>query len=215
MEKLVKRVTTHGISSDKLYKVWSSMKSRCTNPTDQSYCNYGGRGISICEAWQSFEPFREWAFSHGYRRGLTIERINNDGNYSPENCKWIPKGRQSDNTRRCTFITMDGKTQNMKQWAKELGIPYSLVQSRIKHGWDPVEALRKPSTDPSRCNCTLITYAGKTQNVREWADELGVNYKTLHRRLADGWTVERAFNSDAEAFKKKVQEATGVVTYIA
>jgi len=198
----------HGQCETKFYKVWSSMKSRCSNPTDKAYCNYGGRGISVCEEWQTFEPFREWAMANGYREGLTIERINNDGNYEPGNCKWIPKGLQSDNTRRCVFITLNGQTLNMKQWAKELGIPYSVIQHRIYRGWSPLRAIGKEPIDSTRCHCTLITYQGKTQNVREWADELGINYKTLHRRLADGWPI-------AEAFKRKVQEITGCVVRVA
>lgn len=92
---------THGKSETKLYKVWSSMKRRCLSPDDPSYKNYGGRGILICKEWLSFKPFYEWAIKNGYAVGLTIERKNNDSNYEPSNCTWIPKSAQTSNTRRC------------------------------------------------------------------------------------------------------------------
>jgi len=91
----------HGQCDTKLYKVWSSMKRRCLSPDDSSYKNYGGRGILICEEWLYFKPFYEWAIKNGYAVGLTIERKNNNGNYEPSNCTWIPKSAQTSNTRRC------------------------------------------------------------------------------------------------------------------
>ncbi|OEH55922.1 hypothetical protein AQ616_18975 [Oceanobacillus sp. E9] len=92
---------THGQTKTRLYYVWNSMRMRCRNPNTNNYHNYGGRGISVCKEWNdSFEPFYEWAVKNGYRPGLTIERINNDGNYEPSNCKWATYKEQSANTRR-------------------------------------------------------------------------------------------------------------------
>jgi len=139
----------HKMSSSKIYKVWSSMKHRCSNPNDPAYCNYGARGITVCDEWQTFEPFHTWAMANGYREGLTIERQGNNKGYSPENCIWIPKPEQSNNTRRCRMITYRGETHNIKDWARKLGIPYARLQSRLKHGWEIEEALTLPEIPAS------------------------------------------------------------------
>lgn len=95
------RLKTHGLSNMKLYHVWLSMKDRCLNPRNKSYFYYGGRGIAVCEEWlESFLPFYEWSINHGYKEGLTIDRINNDGNYEPDNCRWTTWDVQSKNRRK-------------------------------------------------------------------------------------------------------------------
>jgi len=80
---------THNSSQTRLYKIWKGMRDRCTNPQTPIFRWYGGRGIKVCKAWQTFEPFRDWALKHGYQDDLTIDRINNDGNYTPSNCQWL------------------------------------------------------------------------------------------------------------------------------
>lgn len=93
--------TKHSLSYTKLYKVWGGMKTRCYNPNFMYYCNYGGRGIAICKEWKDdFSNFYKWAISNGYREGLTIDRINNDGNYEPSNCRWITRAEQNRNQRK-------------------------------------------------------------------------------------------------------------------
>ena len=166
---------THGQYATPLYKVWSSMKARCSNYKDKSYCNYGGRGIGVCGEWMKFEPFQDWATSSGYKKGLTLERKDNNAGYSPENCKWIPKGEQSSNTRRCKVITFQGETHNMKEWARRLDIPYGRLQQRMYHGWDPQKALEVPFIKPRL------------------------------RHLVSGKSLMR----------RRVQETTGIATYIA
>lgn len=136
--RFITAATKHGEYNTSLYRVWCSMKHRCLNKNDQSYHNYGGRGINVCDEWLNYEAFRDWAIANGYKKGLTLERINNDGNYEPSNCKWIPKAKQSNNTRRCIRLTYNGKTMNIKDWANTMGLPYNLLQKRIKRGW-PVE----------------------------------------------------------------------------
>ena len=94
---------THGASDSRLYSIWLGMKKRCNYPKTNGYANYGGRGIQVCGEWmQSFEIFQTWALSHGYREDLTIDRINVDGNYCPDNCRWATRSEQEHNKRRST-----------------------------------------------------------------------------------------------------------------
>ena len=122
----------HGGKGTRLYDIWCGMKSRCYNKNDSHYCRWGGRGIIICSEWLlDFSNFRNWAYKNGYAENLTIDRINNDGNYEPSNCRWITLAEQNNNQRTNRMITYKGKTQNMKQWSKELNINYGTLKSRL------------------------------------------------------------------------------------
>ncbi len=91
---------THGEAKSKLYKVWAQMHQRCSNPEDAGYYKYGAKGVTVCPEWETYEPFKEWAGSQGYKEGLTIDRINVYREYSPKNCKWVPKSKQGINIRK-------------------------------------------------------------------------------------------------------------------
>lgn len=137
---------THNMSGSRLYAVWASMKARCCYKGHHSYADYGGRGIKMCKEWaESFQAFSEWALTHGYSDDLTIERIDHDGDYIPENCTFIPKSEQAKNRRSCVIIEHLGKKQNLMAWSKELGIPYSVLHNRMyKLGWSFERAISEP-----------------------------------------------------------------------
>jgi hypothetical protein len=135
-EKTKKGNPTHGLARKipKLHHVWTSMRQRCINPRDKGFKNYGGRGISVVPEWNDFKAFYEWAISRGYENGLTIERIDNDGHYGPDNCCWIPNGQQRRNNRRVVKITYRDKTQLISEWSKETGIKLTTLYARFRKG---------------------------------------------------------------------------------
>lgn len=139
----VRRV--HGESKTRLYAIWCGMISRCNNPNRIAYKDYGGRGISVCKKWSSYIPFKQWAIKNGYTDELTLERMDVNGDYCPENCKWISKSAQSDNRRNSLLFTYNGKTQNLKRWSEESGIKYGTLRARIYvFGWDFEHAISTP-----------------------------------------------------------------------
>lgn len=145
-----KKRATHGLSNSRLFHVWMDMRVRCRDKNEKSYKNYGGRGIKVCEEWNNdFLSFYEWSISSGYdesapRGSYTLERINTNGDYSPENCKWVTMQEQQNNKRCNRFITYNGKTQTMAQWARELNINYTLLKSRFRSGWSVEKAFTTP-----------------------------------------------------------------------
>ena len=134
---------THGMTDTKLYIIWQNMKHRCNDPNNNMFANYGGRGIKVCDEWMSgFEPFLKWALGPGYQEGLSIERIDVNGNYTPENCKWITMQQQWLNRTDSHHLTAFGKTQTIKEWADESGLKYDTIERRINlYGWTSEEAV--------------------------------------------------------------------------
>ena len=134
----------HGMSRSRLYNIWIHIKMRTQNPSTTFFEDYGGRGISVCEEWaNSFSSFSDWAKSSGYSDDLTIERIDVNGNYCPDNCKWIPIKDQANNRRTTVNITFNGKTMNLTQWADHLGMNRGTLQTRYKNGWSVEDMLTR------------------------------------------------------------------------
>ena len=130
-----------GRTKHPLYGTWRQMISRCENPKNLKYQNYGGRGIKVCNEWHNFWSFAKWSESHGYSSNLTIDRINTNWNYEPNNCRWVSWDIQSNNKNSCMYITFNNKTQTLKQWSNEVGINQVTLKNRIKSGWDVEKAL--------------------------------------------------------------------------
>jgi len=134
---------THGMSKTRLYIIWNDMKQRCNYPQLDCYKNYGGRGISYCDEWEKFEPFAKWALANGYADDLTLDRIDNNGNYSPENCRWTTKEMQDRNKRTNRYITFNGETHTIGDWASMTGIDRTVIAKRLDKGMPVEEALTK------------------------------------------------------------------------
>lgn len=167
----------------RLYEIWKNMRRRCNNPNNPAYHNYGGRGIYIVSEWNDFENFYHWSMSHGYQDGLSIDRIDNDGPYAPENCRWATDYEQANNTRKNRKIIYEGQELNLGEVCRLIGVPMSTLHNRIDHlGWSMEEALRKEKR--RKPNCTKVTCVetgqefGSLKEAAEWA---GISYVGIIR----------------------------------
>ena len=141
-EKLIERSTTHKQRHTNLYEVWKTMKQRCFNPNSQSYKNYGARGITVCEEWKNnFISFYEWSMENGYKKGLTIDRIDNNSNYCPENCRWADRVVQANNTRLNKHIVINGKDDTLANWIRFFNTTPHSYYSKLKKGYSEQDAL--------------------------------------------------------------------------
>lgn len=185
------------------------MLRRCQNPADDSYHNYGARGILVCERWGEFEVFLA---DMGVRpAGMTIDRIDNDGNYEPGNCRWADAWTQCNNTRVNRHVVVGGETLTMAQAADGYGIKNDIVWGRLNRGWS-VERALVAVVRPKARNCCI-------GGVSALAAERGMSAQTLYARLRLGWTRERALSTpvavrrqgsdrDAAAERKRLSEAS-------
>lgn len=137
---------THGLSNTDLYRKWLSIKNRCYNQKDKKYKNYGGRGIKVCDEWlNDFEAFYTWSLSHGYEKGLEIDRIDNNGNYEPDNCRYTTRRENMLNRNNTIKIKFRGEEKPLLKWCEELNLPYGTIYSRIyDYGWSTDKALSAP-----------------------------------------------------------------------
>lgn len=137
---------THGDSKTRLYRIWAGMKTRIFNENSKDFAGYGAKGIDLCDEWaNSFEAFKNWAISNGYTDDLTIDRIDNDKGYYPENCRWVKNSKQSANRKSNHYITYNGQTKTISEWAKILNIERAALSRRINQlGWSIEKALTTP-----------------------------------------------------------------------
>jgi hypothetical protein len=151
-EKIRSRNTTHGLRHEnrRLYNIWLSIKQRCSNSRKPGYSNYGGRGIIVCKEWLDYKVFHDWAISSGYTHDLTIERVDVNKGYFPDNCTWITLSDQQWNKRSSRYITVNGVTKHLTEWANLVGLRSSAITYRIdKMGWNEEKAVLTPSSRKS------------------------------------------------------------------
>lgn len=140
---------THGLTNTRLYRIWCNMKTRCYCKTDFHYPRYGARGIVVCTEWKNdFQAFYDWSMSNGYSDDLTIDRIDVNGNYEPQNCRWADNFTQANNTRRNRYYTYNNETHTLTEWSRIVGIKREILKDRIfKLGWSFEDAIKTPKMD--------------------------------------------------------------------
>lgn len=181
------RIMQHGYSGRHVYGVWQAMRQRCENPKAQRYADYGARGIRVCDEWRRFENFL--ADMGDRPQGYSLDRIDNDGPYSKENCRWTISKVQNNNKRDSRVIEFRGEKRTLAEWADHLGLEWSSLRGRIdRYGWDLERALTTPPTVTK-----LYEFNGKTLSLRDWAVESGIPLETLRSRVSKlKWSIDRA-----------------------
>lgn len=190
----------HGIKDKRLKNIWQSMKQRCNNPKSKSYNSYGGRGIKVCSEWEhSFKDFYYWAINNGYDENLSIERIDVNKGYCPDNCKWIPIKEQAYNKQNTVRFEVDGETRTAIDLANEHNIYKDTLVSRVKnYGMSLSDAINwsknKKQYSKVRNRAKKYNYKGEMLTLKEIADICGINKNTLYERIhVYHWDEERAF----------------------
>jgi len=150
--EIIKAISEQEIYANKrLRKIWGSMKERCYREKHMHYDNYGGRGITVCDEWKdNYISFARWAYNNGYQDGLSIDRIDNNGNYEPSNCRWATDKEQNNNTRNNRIVEYQGKQYTVSQLAEFAGLSVSTIFQRIYKGWDINDVVQKPLRERKR-----------------------------------------------------------------
>lgn len=181
---------THGGSETREYNIWGHMIQRCHNPKRDAYYRYGARGITVCDRWrESYAAFLE-DMGNAPFKDAQLDRIDNDGNYEPGNCRWVSQAENKRNKANARYIEHDGRRMCMSDWARELGVPPRLLSVRIGRGWTDTEVITGVRTTelPPPKNTRWITHDGKTLPLPEWARILGVARSKLNNRYERGWS---------------------------
>jgi len=186
-------IKKHGLRDSNLYRKWDNIKKRCNNKKARYYEYYGGRGIKVCPEWEGdFQAFYDWAIANGYRKGLSIDRIDVNGDYSPSNCRWATPKEQANNRRNTPYITYNGMTKTQREWDDYFGLKPGTINHRLCHGIPANKILQGLMPN---AKARFITYQGKTMSIRQWDFHLGIKYPTLVGRLTTrGWPIEKALS---------------------
>lgn len=211
------KIRTHGLTGHIHYSRWVNMHRRCYNPEDSAYKSYGGRGITVCEAWQDVAVFVA-QLPDGYSDGAEIDRINNDGNYEPGNIRWSTTKQNCGNRRSAKLLTFDGRTQSQREWAREIGVPDQMIHDRLtKLGWSVDKALSEPTMSvmevakaaskkrwaehdtkgrplPKTARRVLfVEHDGQQLTLAQLSAVVGIKVKSLYSRIVElKWPVSRA-----------------------
>jgi len=189
----------HGLSKNRLFSIWAAMMSRCYNQNCRGYRNYGARGIDVCERWHDPRNFIA-DMTEGSGKGLTIDRIDNNKGYSPENCRWVTQKANCNNQRKTVKYTYKGETHSLPEWEEITGISQKTLRHRLTvFKWTPEQAFETPvMSRADLCkkgrdarDTMKITYNGETHSLPEWSRITGIPYDILRVRLVTlQWTPE-------------------------
>lgn len=210
-----KRMTKHHKSQHPLHDIRQQMIQRCYNPNNKAFKNYGGRGIGVCDEWrESFQPFFDWCIKNGWEQGLQLDREDNDGWYTPSNCRLVSRPVNNRNTRRNRKFTAFGETKCLFDWGKDERCKISVwgLRSRIDKGWDGTfeEALTTPVIDKSVTArkskvAVNITAFGETKCMAAWLEDKRcvVKMDSLRERYRKGWDGEKILTTPPHSSGKK------------
>lgn len=187
----------HGWSREPLYAIWRAMLARCYNPKNNRFHRYGERGIGVCEEWWEYPQFRAWAQKSGFRSGLSIDRINGNESYAPENCRWATSKDQNRNRTDNRLATAFGVTKTLAEWADDprCAVTYKTLWSRVQQKGIPVEQAMGEAARPRTGGYRMIVAWGEQKSVTAWLKDERCNVPklaTLWKRIDDGWAPERA-----------------------
>lgn len=175
------RNKTHGGSRTRLYTIWSAMKRRCLNAKVSEYRWYGGRGIRVCQEWNSFENFKMWAVNSGYRHNLTLDRKDTNKDYTPSNCRWIPLKEQAANRRNNILVEYKNEEVTLAQLARITGESDKKLYQRYSDGARTLDELLRPNNQR-----LAIEYEGKSLSLAEISKLNGLSYQTVWKRYKNG-----------------------------
>ena len=163
--------------------VLCNMRKRCYKSNSNCYKNYGGRGITVCDEWNGKDGqknFYKWAIENGYKKGMSIDRIDNNGNYTPENCRWATPKTQAYNRSTNSYITIHGKTQTVSEWADEIGISRGAMQNRLRYGWSE-DRLLEPTYEPLKMSKGQMS--AEIRRLRKFEKE-------INQKIENGTMIE-------------------------
>lgn len=183
---------THGCNGNPFYPTWWSMMQRCYNESNHNFHRYGKRGITVCREWHNPQNFIDWATNTvGCKSSLTLDRIDNDKGYSPDNCRWVSMREQSNNRSSTRFETIDNVTMPFSYWCEKYNISPASVRARMKNGMPFKQAL----TEPLHKDHVMITLNGETKNISDWCKHFGISRRAVYSRIRNGWTPEKAVST--------------------
>ena len=186
---------SHGMTKTPEYHAWIDMKHRCFNPNNKQYLDYGGRGITVCDRWLNLDNFlADMGTKPSPKHSL--DRIDNNGDYSPKNCKWSTRVEQNNNTRYNRLITIDDVTLTITQWENKMGYGRGVIQGRLNLGWSEYDAVMTPVETGK-----LITIKNETRTIVQWTEKMGYGESVIHDRLKMGWSEYRAVMTPVRSYK--------------
>ncbi len=174
----------HGLSSTKEYRIWSGMMQRCYNKKSISYINYGARGIFVCKRWHDLNNFIKDMGE--CPKGKTLERINNNNWYSPQNCKWATMKEQCRNRRNTRLVMINGVKKSLSDWCDIYKVNWFTIRDRLNSGMSPEKSFSIPIGEKKKI--IYLEFNGKRQTLDEWSKETGILKRTLHTRYVRGWS---------------------------
>lgn len=193
---------SHGYKHHPLYQVWQGMIKRCENINSKCYKYYGARGIKVCDEWHNPKIFIEWCLENGWKQGLSIDRINNNGNYEPSNCRFVDSKIQNRNKNNNRLLEIFGEIKCATDWIEDSRSAicnYATFIDRLNNGWEPERALTTPKTRDSH----YLTAFGETKRIYEWPndDRCIVEYIDLYNRTIVGnWEPEKALTTPVRQY---------------